>query len=89
MPRLYDRGMTVGTHAANPVSRPLPASLDYAEIHIDSWSARTTGLFVPKPTSGVIILGRTAADLLASFTNVRQSACAAAAIVTQLVTHLI
>jgi hypothetical protein len=35
MRSLYDRDMTVGTHPAKPASRPLPASLDYAELHVD------------------------------------------------------
>jgi hypothetical protein len=48
---------------------------------------RAGGLFVPKPSSGVIALGKSVADLRAASAKVRWRVWAAGAIVTQLVTH--
>lgn len=50
--------------------------------------AHWSGLFVPKPSPYVIIVGNTAADLLALSVYVRGRLRTAATIVTQLVTHL-
>jgi hypothetical protein len=50
-------------------------------------SKRGSGLFVPKPSPGVIVVRTPGADLLVLSVNVWQRAWTAGGIVTQLVTH--